>query len=484
MKRIVAVLVSIIWLAFIVGLPALFFVPGLQNFLPAQVQELTNPVVLLERLGAPTELLPADLIALLPDANLPVAETTPAPAPEADTPVPPTDTPIPPADTPTPLPATDTPTPQPPEPTAATAPDGAPVSIPVAVIGQADLRAGPDANADVVGLVAAGATVNVNGKDATGLWYRLDDGTWISVDALAVAPPVAVIDPSAQPSAPDQPPAPDEPTATPTPPSDFTGVTATVNADANLRSGPGLEFDRLDGVNFGTQVTVVGKSANSEWYRLDSGAWLFAALIDEVLDVPVLDESGAPISTPAEPVPGQTVANTPANLRAGPGIEFDVIGSAAVGEVLDVVAQDSTGEWLKLASGSWIFAVLVDNVPADLPVETVDEAPAGADAGGADAGGAPADSEEATASEPADETAAEPAPAESEPATPPTANVDANLRAGPSTDFDIVGSVQANTELTIVAQSVDGEWFKLDNDAWIAAILVDNPPANAPVAEA
>jgi uncharacterized protein YgiM (DUF1202 family) len=57
------------------------------------------------------------------------------------------------------------------------------------------------------------------------------------------------------------------------------------------------------------------------------------------------------------------------------------------------------------------------------------------------------------------------------------ANSNSNLRAGPGTDFEIVGRVPAGGFVTIVGQNNDGTWLQLDNGSWIAEFLV------APVAQ-
>lgn len=48
----------------------------------------------------------------------------------------------------------------------------------------------------------------------------------------------------------------------------------------------------------------------------------------------------------------------------------------------------------------------------------------------------------------------------------------ANLRAGPGTNFAIVGSARAGDVVQIVGQNAAGNWYKLDTGAWIAAFLV------------
>ncbi len=494
-KRVVAVLVSIVWLSLIGLLAARFFVPSLQEILPAQVRELTDPAVLRERLDVLTDSLSTRIDALFPAEPEGMETATPDPG----TPTPPPATPVPPTPTITPL----TPESVTPEPELSMGSDGQPVSISVAVIEQTDLRAAPSADADVIGLVAAGATVTVNGKDPSGRWYRLEDGMWIGADALVEAPQaqVAIVmaetqQPTAESVEQEQPTQSATPIATSV--VQPVAVKAVVNADANLRSGPGVEFDRVDGVYFDSDVMIVGKSADNEWYLLESGAWLFTDLITEAIDVPVVTEDGALGSPPAsdtDPEQPGSVTNAPANLRSGPGLQFDRVGGVDQGHVLTIVAQDPSGEWLKLEDGSWIFVGLVDNAPTDVPVEAEevadveveaediatdegipDEAPASTDEVASN--NVNADSEpvpDASEDEPAAQTS------EDKPVASVVVNVDANLRDGPGLGATIVGSVPAGTKLIIVGQSADGQWLKLDNGQWVFAALVDNAPADVPV---
>lgn len=57
----------------------------------------------------------------------------------------------------------------------------------------------------------------------------------------------------------------------------------------------------------------------------------------------------------------------------------------------------------------------------------------------------------------------------------------ANLRDGPGTTYAIAGSARAGDVVTIVDQNAAGDWYKLDNNKWIAAFLVavDQPTAAA-----
>lgn len=54
----------------------------------------------------------------------------------------------------------------------------------------------------------------------------------------------------------------------------------------------------------------------------------------------------------------------------------------------------------------------------------------------------------------------------------------ANLRAGPGTDFEVIGEVEAGQEVRIRAQTAAGDWLQMeseDEEVWIAAFLVDVP---------
>jgi hypothetical protein len=72
-----------------------------------------------------------------------------------------------------------------------------------------------------------------------------------------------------------------------------------------------------------------------------------------------------PTTTP--PLP-PAVANQPANLRAGPGTTYAIVGSAAQGQTLTIIARNAAGDWYQLDSGAWIASFLVDGALDGLPV--------------------------------------------------------------------------------------------------------------------
>ncbi|MEZ4867070.1 MAG: SH3 domain-containing protein [Caldilineaceae bacterium] len=236
-------------------------------------------------------------------------------------------------------------------------------------------------------------------------------------------------------------------------------------------------------------------------------------------ETPVTVTSEAPL--PTAPAIVSTVVIT-SNLRQGPDTTFDVVNVLGAGANVVVVAQNADGTWYLLDNGLWIAAPLVENAPPQLPVATdalvlrlreenaaratppatvTVTATVTATATAAVTTTVPVATPTIVATPPVTSTVSAtatptatteaggpilvptPVPANATPqaAQPPRVTVDANLRAGPSTDFAVIGGTVTGQELTIVARNEDGSWFQLDNGGWVAAYLVANPPALADV---
>jgi endonuclease YncB( thermonuclease family) len=77
----------------------------------------------------------------------------------------------------------------------------------------------------------------------------------------------------------------------------------------------------------------------------------------------------APVESAPANVQPEPACTTVANLRAGPGTDFGIVGQCAVGQTLAVTGKNTDGSWLLLSSGAWIFSSLVGNPPATLAVQ-------------------------------------------------------------------------------------------------------------------
>jgi len=166
--------------------------------------------------------------------------------------------------------------------------------IATSVIENANLRAGPGTNFAIVGQAAAGQEVQVAAVSEDGGWYLLGNGAWIA-GFLVAAPeaPVPVVNDQILQAVTGQ-----------TAPAPTGVVTPTVTVDANLRAGPGTEFDVIGGTITGQAINIVGRNADGTWFRLDNGGWVFAALVANpppLESVPVLNPDGTPAAAPQPP---------------------------------------------------------------------------------------------------------------------------------------------------------------------------------------
>ena len=57
-----------------------------------------------------------------------------------------------------------------------------------------------------------------------------------------------------------------------------------------------------------------------------------------------------------------------ANLRSGPGTEYNIIGFEIKDTLLELAGQNVDGSWLQLTSGEWLHVSLLDQIPKNLPV--------------------------------------------------------------------------------------------------------------------
>jgi uncharacterized protein YraI len=157
-----------------------------------------------------------------------------------------------------------------------------------------------------------------------------------------------------------------------------------------------------------------------------------------------------------------------ANLRAGPGTSFARVGAATAGDTLRVSGCNSDCTWYRTAAGGWIAGELLADPPTTLPRVSAD----GVQQPGGTATPGTGSSSLVTATPPAHTTAT---------AEIGTVTDNANLRAGPGTDFARAGSVQAGAVLTLTGETAKGDWLQLANGTWIAAFLVEKRGSALPV---
>lgn len=179
--------------------------------------------------------------------------------------------------------------------------------------------------------------------------------------------------------------------------------------------------------------------------------------------------------------PTQVQTTSAANLRSGPGTSFAKVGSVPAGKTLAVKKCDSACNWYQLDSGAWIAAFLVKPVAEAAASSTASTgSPASSAPVTATVTGTVTGTVTATVTATSTAAAAPSAAA----AQGPSAKSDGNLRSGPGTGYARVGGVTKGQSLDIKGKTSGGDWYQLADGNWIAAILIANPPADAPVVEA
>lgn len=153
------------------------------------------------------------------------------------------------------------------------------------VVNNANLRAGPGVTYALVGKAAAGQTVTIAGKNATGDWYHLSNGQWIA--AFLVTFDADPVTPSAAVNHPAQP---------------ITATVAAAKRDANLRSGPGVTYALAGTVSASQPLTLTGQTQDGMWYQLAGGAWIAAFLVNTATTTSA-EQVATPPTPAATPVP-------------------------------------------------------------------------------------------------------------------------------------------------------------------------------------
>lgn len=83
---------------------------------------------------------------------------------------------------------------------------------------------------------------------------------------------------------------------------------------------------------------------------------------------------------------------------------------------------------------------------------------------------------------PVEPTATPPAPSTTARPAGPVANSQANVREGPGTEYAVMAAAEPGQVMAITGKDSSGEWLQLASGYWIAAALVDNAPADLPIA--
>jgi uncharacterized protein YgiM (DUF1202 family) len=212
----------------------------------------------------------------------------------------------------------------------------------------------------------------------------------------------------------------------------------------NVRSGPGITFNRTAVVYQGTTVTLLGRNQSATWVKIQMAnghqgwvnvAYTFPSVA--VVNLPVVDAPAPPSAT------ATAVVNTGAlNVRSGPSVAYTAVAVAYQGQAMHLLGRNVNSSWAKvrLISGQegWVNAgLIIPSVPiSSLPV--------------ADA-----------------------------PAVTPTAVVNTgalNVRSGPGVGYSVVTWVQQGQTLHLLGRNANSSWVQVrtasSQQGWVNASLI------------
>jgi uncharacterized protein YraI len=249
------------------------------------------------------------------------------------------------------------------------------------------IRSGPSVDAEILAVLPAGTIVGFTGFiDESGDWVQVEAAGgptgWVWASWLSNVPEDLQVWSGEEAVA--------ETPAEPAPAFGEGVVTATTTANLNIRSGPGVSFERLATLPFGTVVGFTGfTDATGEWVQVETAdgiaGWVAAAYLSAVpdgLQLPPEDqpaeeetseEEPAEVESPfgADVVTATTTVNL--NLRSEPSLEAEILTVLQAGSLVGFTGfMDETGDWVQVDAADgptgWVWASWLSNVPEDLNV--------------------------------------------------------------------------------------------------------------------
>ncbi|MEO7910130.1 MAG: SH3 domain-containing protein [Roseiflexaceae bacterium] len=222
-------------------------------------------------------------------------------------------------------------------------------------------------------------------------------------------------------------------------------IAATIVADsANVRGGPGTNYDKVDALPAGTPLQVLAQIDG--WYQARTNhnriIWIAAELLN--LDSAVADFLPVATNIPTPPPAKIGLATAEGlNLRDGPGTSYIGMTKLKSGSQLDLLAR--YGDWFQVQTpagqAGWVLGQYLAISPGVVDrVEVVTSIP------------------------------------EANPALiGRTSERNVNLRGGPGTAYEKIGALGTGTQLDLLGRYED--WFKVrtlqGSTGWISNELLD-----------
>lgn len=192
----------------------------------------------------------------------------------------------------------------------------------------------PRPNAELIGILQAGAEVSVYGRNADANWLRILDG-WVLGEVFNTEGEVGALPDTTY---------------------SFLGYT---NAHTFLHDGPSERwFDSLAGIGEGTRILIIGRNEDSSWLQI-LGGWVDAAHVDSDGDVSRL---------PVTPSGVIITAKTRTFILKEPDLSAEFVDVFEKDQQALAIGRNGNKTWLETAVG-WlpVEAVDISGEPSALP---------------------------------------------------------------------------------------------------------------------
>lgn len=152
------------------------------------------------------------------------------------------------------------------------------------------------------------------------------------------------------------------PTFTPLPPTPTPQEAESLEAQVvvssvKLRSGPGTDYEYVTSSYKGNTLIVTGRDENGEWIEVspdgERTGWVPAKTLKlNVSDMSVIPEvhvTPLPTPTPTRELDAATLTIDAANVRSGPGTDYEVVDFVYANKKYAVAGRNEDGSWVKLS---------------------------------------------------------------------------------------------------------------------------------------
>lgn len=202
---------------------------------------------------------------------------------------------------------------------------------------QLNIRSGPDTSYGIVTVVYRGQTLALTGRTANSVWVRVNAGSysgWAYTSYIYSETPIQNL-----PVVGDNQPGPT--------PFGYVGVPY-----LNLRSGPGLNYSIVAGLERNTELGLIGRNGDASWVQISWGpgsAWVYTRYIwtnYPINSLPITD------GNQPGPRPAAWVGVYRLNFREGPGLNYPVVALLGRGTSVTLLGRNTDGSWVMVDLGN------------------------------------------------------------------------------------------------------------------------------------